>query len=85
MSTAEQRRRELEEKKAKLAEMKRARDERMAAANQARQPVSRGPVSDGRRLEEIIYQLMVVFAGLAPDRHLWPHGNKRWTIWSPPY
>lgn len=48
MSTAEQRRRELEEKKAKLAEMKRARDERMAAANQARQPVSRGPVSDER-------------------------------------
>jgi hypothetical protein len=45
MSTAEQRRRELEDKKAKLAEMKRARDERMAAANQARQPVSRGPVS----------------------------------------
>lgn len=32
MSLAEQRRRELEDKKAKLAEMKRAREERMAAA-----------------------------------------------------
>lgn len=48
MSLAEQRRRELEDKKAKLAEMKRAREERMAAAKKgtsvdagaARTPVS---------------------------------------------
>lgn len=45
MSAAEERRKVLEEKKAKLAEMKRARDERMAAANQPQKTPSRGPVS----------------------------------------
>jgi len=44
MQAAEERRRVLEEKKAKLAEMKRARDERMAAANQPQKLPSRGPV-----------------------------------------
>jgi hypothetical protein len=57
MSAAEERRKVLEEKKAKLAEMKRARDERMAAANQPQKPPSGAPVR--AELVEVMRQVLI--------------------------